>query len=140
MNFDEKRHSTTAERLRERMKELDMKQADVVRATGIDKGALSSYLSGKYEPKDKTIFKLAKALNVDEMWLWGYDVPKERKSKSLNDEVTIPASLNEKTKLAADIVIRLGKDDIFCESVKLLYKLDEIKLKNVKALLEGLVE
>lgn len=140
MNFDEKRHSTTAERLRERMKELDMKQADVVRATGIDKGALSSYLSGKYEPKDKTIFKLAKALNVDEMWLWGYDVPKERKSKSLNDEVTIPASLNEKTKLAADIVIRLGKDDIFCESVKLLYKLDESKLKNVKALLEGLVE
>lgn len=140
MDIENKRPSTTAERLKERMNELDMKQVDVIKLTGIDKGALSSYLSGKYEPKDKTIFKLAKALNVNEMWLWGYDVPKERQERSADEEITIPASMDDKASFTADIVIRLGNDDLFCESVKLLYRLDDKKLSTVKNLLEGLAE
>lgn len=140
MDIENKRPSTTAERLKERMKELELKQVDVIKLTGIDKGALSSYLSGKYEPKDKTIFKLAKALNVNEMWLWGYDVPKERQERPADEEITIPASMDEKASFTADIVIRLGNDDLFCESVKLLYRLDDKKLSTVKNLLEGLAE
>lgn len=140
MDIENKRPSTTAERLKERMDELGLKQVDVVKLTGIDKGALSSYLSGKYEPKDKTIFKLAKVLNVNEMWLWGYDVPKERQERLSDDEITIPASMDEKASFTADIVVRLGDDDLFCESVKLLYKLEENKLLTVKSLLESLAE
>ena len=140
MDTSNKRSSTTAERLRERMNELNMKQVDVVRATGIDKGALSSYLSGKYEPKDKTVYKLALALKVNEMWLWGYDVPKERADRSDDEKITIPDSLLEKTHSAADIVVRMGKDDVFCESVSLLYVLDEKDLINVREILRSLAK
>ncbi|MCR4925481.1 MAG: helix-turn-helix domain-containing protein [Clostridiales bacterium] len=52
----------------------NMKQADIVRLTGINKGALSSYISGKYQPKQNNIYLIAKALDVNEGWLMGHDV------------------------------------------------------------------
>lgn len=55
-----------------------MTQADIVRATGISKSSISTYLSGAFVPKQNNIYKLAKALNVSEAWLLGYDVPMER--------------------------------------------------------------
>lgn len=69
---------TTAERLKEGMELRKMKQADLVQLTGISKGALSSYLSGRYAPKQDNVFKLAAALNVSEAWLMGADVPMKR--------------------------------------------------------------
>lgn len=55
-----------------------MKAVDLVQATGIGKSAISQYISGKYEPKQVAIHKIAKALNVSEAWLMGYDVPIQR--------------------------------------------------------------
>ena len=72
------KNATTSERLQELMKEKNMKQADLARATGISRGAVSNYVLGRYEPKSDIITKFAKTLNCSEMWLWGYDVPKER--------------------------------------------------------------
>lgn len=73
---------TTAERIKEGMHIRDMKQADLVDATGISKGALSSYISGRYTPKQNNIYLIAKALNVNEAWLMGSDVPMERNSST----------------------------------------------------------
>lgn len=70
--------SDTAHRLKEGMELRKLIQADIVEMTKINKGALSSYLSGKYSPKQDNIYKLALALNVNEAWLMGYDVPMER--------------------------------------------------------------
>ena len=67
--------STTAERLKEALRIRNMKQAELITLTGINKGALSSYLAGRYEPKQKNLHALARALNVTEAWLMGYDVP-----------------------------------------------------------------
>jgi transcriptional regulator with XRE-family HTH domain len=65
----------TAKRIIDGMELAGLKQADLVEKTGISKGALSSYISGKYEPKQRNIYKIAKALDVNEAWLMGYDVP-----------------------------------------------------------------
>ena len=67
--------TTIAERLREAMKIRELRQADVVERSGVNKGALSSYISGRYQPKQDNIYRLAKALNVNEAWLMGADVP-----------------------------------------------------------------
>ena len=77
-----KRTSTTPERLRIALSNARMKQVELSLKTGLDKGAVSCYLSGKYEPKSDAINKMAVALNVSEMWLWGYDVPMEREKKT----------------------------------------------------------
>lgn len=61
------------ERLREMMEKRGMRQADLVNATGIERSIISSYVTGRYEPKDEKLQLLAKALNCDAMWLAGYD-------------------------------------------------------------------
>lgn len=69
---------TFSERLVFAMSKRNMKQADLVKKTGINKGALSSYINGRYEPKQNNIYLLSKALNVNEAWLMGYDVPMDQ--------------------------------------------------------------
>ena len=69
---------STADRLREAMRNSGKTQADLVRETGIGKSNISRYISGRFDPKSDAVHKLAIALNVSEMWLWGCDVPMER--------------------------------------------------------------
>lgn len=72
------RVENVAKRLREAMYKAEKTQADLARETGISKATLSRYLSGQFEPKQNAVNKMAVALNVAEMWLWGCDVPMER--------------------------------------------------------------
>ena len=90
---------TIANRLREALSLRNMKQADLVEKTGIGKSSISTYLSGAYEPKQKNIYKLAKALNVSEAWLMGNDVPIDRISPSTKCDYIV------KTQSEADLII-----------------------------------
>ena len=63
------------ERLRLAMQLKGLRQTDLVERTGISKGAISSYISGRYTPKKYNIYLLSKALDVNEEWLMGYDEP-----------------------------------------------------------------
>lgn len=69
---------TTADRIRDGMQLRGLKQADLAEKTGISKGALSSYISGRYVPKQNNTYLIARALDVNEAWLMGADVPMER--------------------------------------------------------------
>ena len=68
------------DRLKEAMILRNLKQVDLMERGNFDKGQLSSWLSGKYKPRQINIDKLAEILNIDEAWLMGYDVPMKRKS------------------------------------------------------------
>lgn len=81
--------ATIAERIIQGMELRNMRQVDIIEKTGINKGALSSYISGRYEPKQTNIFLLAKALDVSEAWLMGAEVPMER-TVSSKEEVSPP--------------------------------------------------
>lgn len=130
-----KRVATVSERLKEAMREKCMRQVDIVNETGLDKGAVNNYVSGKYEPKQLAINKLASVLNVSEMWLWGYDVPKERSMMQKNNDAI------------ADIVVKLRTDDVFLkvvdalrtdeEFLSALHNLDQDKLKSVSEMLKA---
>ena len=119
------RVDTTANRLKIAMEQAGMRSADLVRATGVDKGAMSHYLKGKYEPKQDVVYKLAAALNVSEMWLWGYDCKKERSEIQKNNDTI------------AGIVKRLRTDDEFLDVCSLLYDLDSEKIASVKQLVSA---
>lgn len=83
---------STADRIKEGMQMRGMRQADLAEKTGISKGALSSYISGRYLPKQTNTYLIAEALNVNEAWLMGANVPFDRnyKHKSSNKGVKIP--------------------------------------------------
>lgn len=107
-----KRTATTPDRIREALNLSGKKQIDLSRETGIDKGSISNYIAGRYEPKNEAIYKLALALNVSEMWLWGYDVPMERSKEQKNND-----AFNS-------IVKRLQTDSEFFSAVEALNAID----------------
>ena len=103
------RPSNTSDRLKEAMKIRHLKQADLAKATGLSKGGISNYVTGRYEPKSDIISKLAKALNCSEMWLWGYDVPMERQDPK-KDQSPAELQLNEGEKLLLELFRKIPED------------------------------
>lgn len=77
--------STLSIRLREALNIRDMKAIDLANKANVNRGMISRYMSDTSQPKAVVINKLAVALNVDEMWLWGFDVPMERRNKYVRD-------------------------------------------------------
>ena len=76
--------NTIAERIKFAMKAKNKKQVDIVKDTGISKGAFSSYLSGQYNPKSDKMELIADSLDVDLRWLYGQNVPMEHTSQNNN--------------------------------------------------------
>lgn len=70
--------SSISKRLIFALENCRMKQSDLSKITGIDKSAISSYISGRYSPKSDRIYLMANALGVDPVWLSGFDVPMKK--------------------------------------------------------------
>lgn len=69
---------TFRNRLKEALDISNMKQIDLVKKTGLDKTLINKYLAGIMKAKQDKLTILADALNVNEVWLMGYDVPMEK--------------------------------------------------------------
>ena len=61
-------------RLTKALQIRNMKPIELAEKSGIDKGKISSYMSGRYKAKQDTLYVLATALDVSPVWLMGYDV------------------------------------------------------------------
>lgn len=61
------------ERLIYAMSKRNLKQSDLVKMTGINKAALSSYINGRYIPKAHNIRLLSEALDIEKDWFLGED-------------------------------------------------------------------
>ena len=75
-----------SERMKYALKIRGMKQTELADKTGIDKGQISSYLSGKYNPKQENLSLIAEVLGVNDYWLRGLDVPIERTVSNAADQ------------------------------------------------------
>lgn len=76
--------ATTSERLKQIMQERSLRQIDILNLCQpysdkfkvyIRKNDLSQYISGKVMPRENKLRILSLALNVNEAWLMGYNVP-----------------------------------------------------------------
>lgn len=83
---------STADRLKQIMKERNLKQVDILNLSlpicakydvKMNKSDISQYVSGKVEPSQEKLVVLGLALNVTESWLMGFDLPMERKDTQL---------------------------------------------------------
>lgn len=133
---------TTADRLKQIMSERGLKQVDILEAckpycerygVQLKKNNLSQYVSGKVEPKQDKLSILGMALNVNEVWLMGYNVPAGRKElekleQQLQSEVAA-CELFEKC---------YGKEAF--EAVKLFVQLDTLDQGKVIGKMELMLE
>lgn len=116
--------STISERLQIAMDKRKIKQIDLARVADVNQGALSRYLKGSYEPKSATIYKLALALDVSDMWLEGYDVPMERSKKQ--KEIDFKNNLYKK----------IAQDMDLLKTISQYYNLSEEKQKTIRDLVD----
>lgn len=65
-------------RIAEALNIRGLKQVELVEKTGLNKSAINNWIAQRWQPKQKAIMAMARALEVSEMWLAGYDVPMER--------------------------------------------------------------
>ena len=100
---------TFAHILKYAIKIRDVRPVDISKVTGISKTNLSCYMSGKYEAKQDGVEILAKVLDVNPVWLMGYDVPIDRNYK--------------KDKIIEINVINLHTNEII-EKIPFVYRTD----------------
>lgn len=84
-------------RIREALAIRNMKQVELCEKTGIKKSSINNWLGQRWQPKQEPIMKMAKVLDVSEMWLAGYDVPMERpvEQKKSDDLVQLIHSIRK---------------------------------------------
>lgn len=63
----------TQQRLEQAFAASGLTQAELARRSGIDRGSISLYLSGRYRPKADKLIRLAAALSVSPEWLSGVE-------------------------------------------------------------------
>lgn len=101
------------DRLRLAMDLKDMRAIELSEKTGIPKSAISQYLSGYAKPKQDRIYLIAKALDINEVWLMGYDVPMERQAGGENEQKESLADVEhqEAVEKAAELFSRLSDEE-----------------------------
>lgn len=99
-------------RIREALQLRAMKQVELCEKTGINRGTLTNWISQRWQPKQEALMKLAKVLDVSEMWLAGYDVPMERPPEQIkNDELAQLISEVRKDEALKDLFICITRLD-----------------------------
>lgn len=108
---------TFSNRLKIAMRIRNIKASELSAKTGIAKSSLSEYIKGKYEAKQDGVFLLAKALDVNEAWLMGCNVPMERNDDLLKKIGAIPLSDIETTKIPVLGTVKAGYDYLAEENI-----------------------
>ena len=97
-----------ASRLRKALSARNMTQAELCQKTKIPKSALSEYLKGLYDPKQDRLLILSEALNVDPVWLMGFDIPMEKEDKKISPDEN--GSLTEGEKQVLELFRAIPED------------------------------
>lgn len=133
---------TTSDRLKQIMSERGLKQVDILNAckpycekygVKLAKNDLSQYISGKVQPGQDKLSVLGLALNVNEVWLMGYNVPPGRNELQKID-------LNVKNEIpACELYEKCHEKEIF-EAISLFFQLDTLDQGKIIGKMEQMLE
>lgn len=97
-----------ATRIRKALSIRNMTQSELCRKTKIATSAMSEYIKGLYEPKQDKVYIMSQALNVDPVWLMGFDVPMEKEQKKFSPDEE--GSLTEGEKQVLELFRAIPED------------------------------
>lgn len=115
-------------RIEEALNIRGMKPVELIEKTGLKKSSLSHWMSQNWQPKQPALLKMARALDVSEMWLAGYDTPMERPAEQI------------KMDNLAQVVNMIRKDERLTSLVINISKLNEEQLNTVESMVNELVK
>lgn len=108
---------TFQSRLKKAMDLNNMKQVDLVNKTGLDKTLINKYLAGLMKAKQDKLTILADTLNVNEVWLMGYDIPMEKEYVIKNDVKFYGGNVNNKQAFPLLGKVRAGYNYLAQENI-----------------------
>ena len=120
--------ATTSQRLNQIISVRHIRQIDIIESAKpfsekygvkLNKNDLSQYVNGKTEPGQEKLTILGLALNVNEAWLMGYDVPMERDSQQ-TEQKTEPAPESSETDPVEEVVKQLTNKLMQLDDARLL--------------------
>lgn len=104
---------STSMRLNKALSIRGLTQKDICDRTGLSSACVSQYSTGKAKPKADKIFLMAKALNVDETWLLGYDVPMEKSKgnfSNVNTDAIVDYIIDDDMRIMIETVSKMPDD------------------------------
>lgn len=115
-------------RLAEALELRNMKQVELAELTGLSVQSINPWKNNRWQPKATPLHKMAKVLNVSELWLAGYDVPMER-----------PLEQKKADELGALVKI-IKEDERLYNIFSMISKLDDSQLVLIESLLQNIVK
>lgn len=79
INYDSDK-MVTAQRLKEAMNDAGMNLTELSEKSKVSKSSISQYMHGIQSPSNLSSSAIAKVLDVNPVWLMGFNVPKEREA------------------------------------------------------------
>lgn len=69
------KHKLTAKRIQLALSNANMKSQELSNLSGVQKSSISQYVNGSHVPGNINAGKMSDVLNVNPLWLMGFDVP-----------------------------------------------------------------
>ena len=108
----------TAHRLSTALSNANMIPQELANASGVSKASISQYLNGSHSPSNISSGKMAKILNVNPVWLMGFDVPMLVPDKDVSNKSTQKGlTVNVLGRVAASIPIEAITDIVDQEEI-----------------------
>ena len=105
----------TAKRLALALSNKNMIPQELANASGVSKASISQYLNGSHAPSNISSGKMAKILDVNPVWLMGFDVPMKEKISSLPQRKGVPIPVYGR--VAAGVPLEMIEDIIDTEEI-----------------------
>ena len=131
-----KKVSNSQKRIAELMNYYKLNQTELCKRTGLQKSALSNYLSGIREPRQDQISLIADPFNINPSWLMGYDVPMFMPIPE--DTEQSKATRDLYLNLPSNILEEAENDPQLMEFIQLFLKTSEENRPAVLQILKGL--
>lgn len=119
---------TRDNRIAEALEIRGWKQVDLVERTGIAKSSINAWVKQNWQPRQAALMKMAKVLDVSEMWLAGYDIPMERAPEQKQADALV------------ELFKQLRSDAEFKELVFKIRKLSPENYQTIKHLIDQLAD
>ena len=136
------KNEITAKRLSLALSNLNMKPQELADKSGVSKASLSQYVNGSHAPSNISSGKMATILNVNPLWLMGFDVPMIEGKKAIENPTLSPKDTRDIKKDLDNIMEKLTSKeagpasydgmDLSDESTELFRDELEIALKRLK--------
>lgn len=106
----------TAKRLKLALDKCSMKPQELSEKSGVSKASISQYINGSHTPSNISSGKMATILNVNPLWLMGFDVPMDIAAKP-HPQHRKGISINVLGRVAAGIPIEAVEEIVDTEEI-----------------------